>query len=168
VPVGATATIVATVLADEPGALKNAADASTASTDTDTATNHAETTISVFRPVRIDIMPGHTPNSINLGKGGVVGVAVLTTADFNATTILLAGLCFGDAEDPSGRDCSEAHGRLHFSDENKDRIDDLLVHFEVGETGIDPTDTRACLIGMGSDGIGVYGCDTVRISSTSP
>lgn len=168
VPVGATATIVATVLADEPGALKNAADGSTDSTDTNTANNHAETNISVYRPIQVDIMPGRLPNSINLTKEGVLGVAVLTTADFDATTILLAGLCFGDAEDPAGRDCTESHGQLHFEDVDRNRVLDLLLHFDVTETGIDPTDTKACLIGMGSDGIGVYGCDSVRTTSTSP
>jgi hypothetical protein len=39
------------------------------------------------------------------------------------------------------------------------------LHYDMSQTGIDLTDTRACLIGRASDGIGVYGCDTVRVSN---
>jgi hypothetical protein len=46
-----------------------------------------------------------------------------------------------------------------------DRLLDLLLHFEVSQTGIDLTDTKACLIGRASDGIGVYGCDTIVVSN---
>ena len=167
VPVGATATIVSTMVATQPGALKNSADVTTDSTDSATTNNHAEADIDVFRPINVDVGPGHDVNSINVGNEGVIGVAVLSTADFNATTILLTGLCFGDAEDPSARDCSESHGQLHFQHVNRptDRLLDLLLHFEVSQTGIDLTDTKACLIGRASDGIGVYGCDTIVVSN---
>ena len=48
-------------------------------------------------PIDIDIKPGSYPNSINLGSHGVIPVAILSTADFDATTlnaenIFLAGL----------------------------------------------------------------------------
>ena len=47
-------------------------------------------------PLVIDIKPGSYPNSINLGSNGVVPVAILSTADFDATlisadTVFLAG-----------------------------------------------------------------------------
>lgn len=35
----------------------------------------------------IDIKPGSYPNSINLGSNGVIPVAILSTADFDATTL---------------------------------------------------------------------------------
>ncbi len=38
-------------------------------------------------PIDIDIKPGSYPNSINLGSNGVVPVAILSTADFDATAI---------------------------------------------------------------------------------
>lgn len=37
-------------------------------------------------PIDIDIKPGSYPNSINLGSHGVIPVAILSTADFDATT----------------------------------------------------------------------------------
>ena len=38
-------------------------------------------------PVGIDIKPGSDPNSINLGSNGVVPVAILSSAEFDATTV---------------------------------------------------------------------------------
>lgn len=38
-------------------------------------------------PIYIDIKPGSYPNSINLGSHGVIPVAILSTADFDATTL---------------------------------------------------------------------------------
>jgi hypothetical protein len=38
-------------------------------------------------PVLIDIKPGSDPNSINLGSRGTVPVAILSTQDFDATTV---------------------------------------------------------------------------------
>src|SRR5207302_6199745 len=40
-----------------------------------------------FQEVAIDFKPDDTPNEINLDSNGVLPVAVLTTADFDATTI---------------------------------------------------------------------------------
>mgnify|MGYP001096908578 CR=1 FL=1 len=37
--------------------------------------------------ITIDIKPGCTPNAINLGSNGVIPVAILSTADLDATTI---------------------------------------------------------------------------------
>jgi hypothetical protein len=71
-------------------------------------------------------------------------------------------ICFGDAEAPLERDCTESHGRGHPTDVDRDRDLDLSLHYAVVETGIDPMDTTACLIGRTRDGTGVYGCDTIR------
>lgn len=40
-----------------------------------------------IREVTIDIKPGSYPNSINLGSNGVVPVAILSSAEFDATTV---------------------------------------------------------------------------------
>src|SRR5205085_3194326 len=40
-----------------------------------------------FITVQIDIKPGSSPNTINLGSGGVVPVAILSSATFDATTV---------------------------------------------------------------------------------
>ena len=44
----------------------------------------------------------------------------------------------------------------------KDGDADLLLHFDMPATGIDPGDTKACLTARTLGGVGVYGCDTVR------
>lgn len=112
--------------------------------------------------VEIDIHPGSDPNSINLRNKGVVPVAILTTDDFEATTVDPSTVCFGDAEEPAERDCTEAHDTGHVEDVDGDGDLDLLLHFETRETGIDSGDTEACLTGTTSDGTAVEGCDAVR------
>jgi len=114
-------------------------------------------------PVDIDIKPGGDPNSISLGSGGVIPVAVLTTSDFDATTVDPSTVCFGDAEAPAERDCSEKDGRGHLEDADADGDQDMVLHYETPQTGIDPGDTEACLTGETLDGTAMEGCDAVRI-----
>ena len=40
-----------------------------------------------FLPVDIDIKPGSTPNTINLGSNGVIPVAILSNDTFDATLV---------------------------------------------------------------------------------
>jgi len=48
---------------------------------------HTEPPVPDVLPVEIDIKPGSYPNSINLGSNGVVPVAILSSTDFDATTV---------------------------------------------------------------------------------
>jgi hypothetical protein len=89
----------------------------------------------------------------------VIPVAILSTASFDATTVDPASVCFGDAEDPSQRDCS---GNAHVEDVNGDGRPDLLFQFETQQTGIDPGDTQACLAGRTFAAVEIEGCDTIR------
>jgi uncharacterized delta-60 repeat protein len=113
-------------------------------------------------PVAVDIKPGSDSNPIDLSSRGIVTVAVLTTDEFDAATIVASSVCFGDDDRTDERDCTEAHGDGHAEDVNGDGRADLLLHFEVPETGIDPADTQACLSGSTASGIGIEGCDLVR------
>lgn len=113
--------------------------------------------------VVIDIKPGSDPNAINTLSGGVVPVAILTSGSFDATTVDPSTVCFGDAEDPSQRDCTEAHARGHPQDADGDGDVDLVLHFETGQTGIDPGDTQACLTGLTFGGAPVQGCDAITV-----
>jgi hypothetical protein len=112
--------------------------------------------------VEIDIKPGRFPYSLKLDNNGVIPVAVLSTPTFDAATVDPSTVCFGDAEDPTQRDCSEAHGTGHIEDVDGDTDLDLVLHYETGETGIDPGDTEACLTGDTFGGQPIEGCDSVR------
>lgn len=112
--------------------------------------------------VVIDIKPGSEPNSIRLSNRGVIPVAILTTETFDATTVDPMTVCFGDAEEPGERDCTEAHGVGHLEDVDGDGDIDQLFHFETAQTGIDPGDTQACLTGETFDGTPVEACDSIR------
>lgn len=113
-------------------------------------------------PVQIDIKPGSTINSINLGAKGSVPVAILTTPDFNATTALidLETLRFAGAQlrvKPNGSfQASE-------EDVNGDGILDLLLHFETQELDLTADDVSATLTGQLTDGTLFIGTDTIRV-----
>jgi hypothetical protein len=159
--VDGSVTITVTIVPNIPGTIVNQASASTDSADMDTTNNGSSSSTIVFLPVEIDIQPGVGPSSINVAKVGVVPVAILTTSSFDATTIDPSSVCFGDDGSAPQRNCAEAHGTGHLLDVTKDKIVDLLLHYEVIQTGIDPGDTSACLTAVTTAGIHVYGCDTV-------
>jgi hypothetical protein len=160
--VGGTATVRVTITPSAPGTLVNGASVSTASTDPMAGNDADSDTTIVFQPVRIDVKPGATPNAINIPTGGLVPVAILTADGVNALAVTAASVCFGDAEAPLERDCTEAHGTGHSQDVDKDRDADLVLHYEVVQTGIDIGDTSACLTGITGAGIHVYGCDSIK------
>ncbi len=112
--------------------------------------------------VAIDIKPGSSANPINLSSRGVIPVAILTSDSFDATAVDPGTICFGDDDNPSQRDCTEAQGRGHTTDVNGDGRPDLLLHYEVGATGIDSGDTTACLTGKTFAGVSIEGCDSIK------
>jgi hypothetical protein len=162
VPVGGSAIITVEITPGEGGDYLDQAEVTTDSTDADLTNNSDEFEVRVFRPVEIDIKPGGGPNKVKLSPNTLVTVAILTTPDFDATTVDASSVCFGDAEDPTQRDCTEAHGTGHVEDVDRDGDLDMVLHYESLQTGIDLGDTQACLIGEDLDGIGIYGCDSVE------
>jgi parallel beta-helix repeat protein len=103
--------------------------------------------------VTMDIKPGSDPNSINLGSKGVVPVAVLSTDDFDASTVDPATVLFADA----------APLRWTQEDVDGDGDMDLLFHFKVQELSLDATSTEATLTGETFDEAQIQGMDTVNI-----
>lgn len=104
-------------------------------------------------PVDIDIKPGSDPNSINLGSKGVVPVAILTTTDFDATTVDPTTVIFAGASPV----------RWTEEDVDEDADIDLLFHFKTQELALDGDSTEAALTGATTGGDPIVGSDSVRI-----
>jgi hypothetical protein len=126
------------------------------------------TFIFAYQPVMevdVDIKPFDDANTIRLttSKKGVIPVAILSTATFDATTVDPSTVCFGDAGAPGERACTETHGRGHIEDPNGDGMLDLVLHYETRHVGIDVGDTQACLTGQTFGGQPIEGCDSVVV-----
>ena len=104
----------------------------------------------------VDLKPGEFPNTINPKSNGVIPVAILTTPDFNATTVDPLSVEFG----PQG--ALEAHGKGHIEDVNGDGQPDLLLHFRTQDTGITCGDTEGVLTGETFAGQAIVGSDTIK------
>ncbi len=112
--------------------------------------------------VEIDIKPGSCPNAINLGSHGVIPVAILSSSDFDATTV-----------DPDTVELSGAgvavRGKAdkymaHEEDINGDGLTDLLV--QVKTENLDPEsfqDGYAVLTGQTYEGVSIVGEDEIII-----
>ncbi len=106
--------------------------------------------------VDIDIKPATSPNDINLKSKGSISVAILSTPEFDATSVDPLSVQFG----PAG--ANERHGKGHIVDVDGDGDLDLQLHFRTQETGIEVGDTEADLTGQTFDGQAIGGCDTIR------
>jgi hypothetical protein len=105
----------------------------------------------------VDIKPGSSTNVVNFKNKGVVPVAVLTTSDFDATTLNVASLKFG----PGG--AAEAHGKGHPEDVDHDGDIDLMLHFDTQATGLTNSDGSAMLVGTTLSGVPVAGSDVLNV-----
>ena len=103
--------------------------------------------------ITIDIKPGSFPNSINLKSRGVVPVAVLTTDDFDASTVDPSTVLFAGASPL----------RWTMEDVDGDGDVDLLFHFKTPELDLDGDSTEATLTGSTYGGQAIQGTDTVNI-----
>lgn len=111
-------------------------------------------------PVAIDIKPGASPNNINLGSNGVVPVAVLSTATFDARTVdPLSVTLAGAAVRLNGK----GRALASVKDVDEDGLLDLLVHVSTEALQLVATDAAAVLEGVTVDGRRIRGVDTIRI-----
>jgi hypothetical protein len=114
----------------------------------------------IINEVTIDIKPGSYPNSINPISYGNVPVAVLTTDDFDASTVNPDTVVFLDAI-PCKKEKLE--------DVDDDGDIDMLFHFKIQELDfellVDEGDEYpyAYLTGVTIDGQSIEGKDTVKL-----
>lgn len=106
--------------------------------------------------VVIDINPGSVPNSINPNSNGVIPVAILTSAAFDAATVDAATVRFG----ATGQEAAPRHFALE--DVNGDGKTDLIIQFPTQNTGIACGTTSATLTGKTIDGFDLSGTDSVN------
>ena len=104
--------------------------------------------------VEIDIKPGSDPNSINLKSKGVVPVAVLTTEDFDASTVDPETVFFVGASPL----------RWALEDVDNDGDMDMLFHFKTQELVLDDNSTEATLTGATSSGWSILGIGTGTVN----
>jgi hypothetical protein len=106
--------------------------------------------------VTIDIEPCCKCNVIILhrcGSLGVVSVAIITTPQFDATTV-----------DPTTVIFAGAHAKWWKAvDVDHDRDKDLLLTFRTKDTNLAPGYTQACLDGKTYGGDAIHACDSVHV-----
>jgi hypothetical protein len=113
-----------------------------------------------FTAVAIDIKPGGFPNSINLGSGGTVPVAILSAPGFDATTVNPTTVTLAGAQVKlKGKGTPMAS----FDEVNGDGLLDLVVHVSTEALQLSETDTEAILEGQTFGGTLIRGTDSVRI-----
>jgi hypothetical protein len=101
----------------------------------------------------IDIKPGNYPNSINLNSKGVAPVAILTTPDFDASTVVADLVRFGSAGASPIKSALE--------DVDRDGDMDMILHFKTQDLGITCGDTEVTLTSLTSSGEFFSGSDSI-------
>ena len=109
--------------------------------------------------VDLDIKPGSDTNPINPKSKGKIPVAILSSADFDATTeVDRTSLTFGRTGDEESLTKCTAD-----EDVNSDGLDDVVCHFNTQDTGFVKGDTEGILKGQTTGGTAILGSDTVKI-----
>lgn len=114
--------------------------------------------------VTIDIKPGDPANKIKLSARGLLPVAVLTTADFDARQFTPEMAHLSDADLASTMGCVGAEAvRWKYADTNRDGRLDLVFFFRIRDLNLTSSSTAATLMAHGS-----YGSTMIHILGTAP
>ncbi len=120
----------------------------------------------ILKRRRMNISPGNPGNRLELGSQETVVVAILGSAEFDVTQFDADSLAFGpDGAAPIAGTPEDPFPRIE--DVNGDGFDDLVVLFEVAETGIALGDTEVCVTGETVEGASLAECDSVEVVETT-
>jgi parallel beta-helix repeat protein len=115
-------------------------------TATDSAGNTSEFSAAVLASVlevQIDVKPGDTSNTVNVDSNGVIAVAILTTAEFDAALVNAGSVIFAGAQAvQSALEDVNGDGRL-----------DLLLHFRTQDTSLRSIYEQLLADDMNGDGV---------------
>ena len=113
--------------------------------------------------VAVDIRPRSDTNTIKCTKEREqIGVAILTSEDFDATTVDHTTVRFEGAREIH-LDKKSGNPNHHEKDVNRDGDTDLLFHFKLGDTSLTCDSTDATLVGETFDGQAIVGVDSSRM-----
>jgi hypothetical protein len=108
--------------------------------------------------IPLDIKPNSDPNSLNIGRPGVVSVALLSTDALDTTTqVVRSTLHWG----PTGTEA--AVERCGTEDANGDGLVDLVCKFQLSDAGFSLGNTLGIVTGQLVDGSLFMSADRVRI-----
>ncbi len=125
--------------------------------------SQADVTYSGFeltKLVEIDIKPGSDPNCFTSNGHGAIPVAILSSADFDATQIDPATL---ELDGQVVRTNRAGKFQAHFEDANLDGLIDLVVQFEDVAGTYPPGDGVGTVTGETFDGLAIEGEDAVCV-----
>jgi len=118
----------------------------------------------VFIDVSIDIKPDSEINPINTKSKGKIPVAIFSTADFDAPSMVdTTSLTFGR----TGDETSLSFCNKKAEDVNNDGLLDLVCHFYTQATGFHFGNTEGSLKGQTLDGISLRGIDNISVVNES-
>jgi hypothetical protein len=127
--------------------------------------------LTIYLVPNINIKPGDPDNKIHIGTAGMVPVAILSDALFDAPTMVVrSSLTFGRIGDelslvykPDRFDTRLQVPVCSTSDVTGDGLKDLVCKFDKQQAGFQLTDTYAVLRGKTATGITIKGTDAVHI-----
>lgn len=111
--------------------------------------------------VEIDIQPHKTGSKVKCtAPSRIITVGIMTTADFDATTVDHATVVFEGATEAHAEDGEPVRNEL---DVDEDGDLDLILHFRIGDTDLTCESTEACLTGSTFGGLEIWGCDRIHM-----
>lgn len=108
--------------------------------------------------VAVDIKPGASPNVVNIQEQGKIPVAVYSSSTFDASAIDVSSARFGR----TGVEAAAANSSI--KDVNGDGRADLLLTFNVQDTGWRCGDSSGLLIARDRSGAPLKGSDSVQLN----